>query len=218
MQGVPLILAMFFLLVGTASSARAGDYQLLDKKRYERALAEDFYDWERIQEIWRTAEDYAALQREFDKCRKPYEPWLASYLEHERDALEALKSHPERAAIERCHDMQLAYEHWKGNVYTRLKNKFKGTDVCSSTFAERAKKVRGKVCNANPGSPRFRSLDCITFPDWRTDAEKAEERARDAHFVSLEGDEVPRWRKERREECREERAREAAEASAGSPL
>ena len=205
---------MFFILVGTASPVRAGDYQLLRGK----ALAEDFFDWERIQEVWRTVPDFSALQREFDKCREPYGPWLASYLDHERDALEALKTHPDRAAIERCHDMQLAYEHWKGNVYNRLRSNFRGTDVCSSTFAEIVESTRGDVCDANPGSPLSRSLHCATYPDWRTDAEKAEERARDAHFVSLEGDEVPRWRKERREECREKREREAAVRSAAPPL
>jgi hypothetical protein len=211
------IVGLAFLLLGMAGSALAGEYQLLGGKRVggAHALAEDFHDWEEIQRIWRETPDFASLQREFDACRAAYEPWRASYLEHEYDALEALKTHPQRTAIERCYDMQLAYEHWDAYVYRRWKGAFRGTDVCSKTFEEDVESVRGQVCDL----PRFSGyLDCATYPDWRTDEQKAEDRARDARFAAMDGDELSMSRKVRREKCREERAREAAEASAGSPL
>ena len=195
------------------------DYQLLyNTARSGDALAEDFYDWEEIQRIWREAPDFAVLQREFDKCRAAFEPWRASYLEHQYDALEALKTHPERAAIERCYDMQLAYEHWDSNVYWRWRGTFKGTDVCATTFEERVERNRGKVCKANPKSIMARDISCATYPDWRNDKQKAEDRTLDAKFAAIEGDGLSLSRKVRREKCREKRAREAAETPANSPL
>ena len=170
-----------------------------------------YFDWEWAKQVWREAEDFAALQREFDKCRAAYEPWRAAYLEHEYNALEALKTHPERSAIERCDDMRRAYEYWRENPYRRWKARFGGTDICSRTFEEIVAWRRGQVCD---DPYLMHKLECGSYPDWRTDEDKAKDRARDAEFASIEG----YSRERRREKCRERRAREAAEKEEDFPL
>ena len=169
-----------------------------------------YFDWEWAKQVWREAEDFAALQREFDKCRAAYEPWRAAYLENEHNALETLKAHPERAAIERCDDMRRAYKYWRVLILPKFPEPgtkhpyFYPGNMCIEPFDQKVAAVRGKVCN-DPN--RMHRLDCASFPDWRTDEEKADIRAHEARFISAEP-----------EMCREKRAREAAEKEEDFPL
>ena len=135
---------------------------------------QNFFDWNRTTRMWRDLPDFAALMGKYDECRKPYEPWRTDYLKNGDYAVRALEGHPERQAIQQCHDLQLAHEWWEGCVWNKWERRFRARKGNKPTFEETVERDRGYRCN---DAGDFKMLDCYGRPDWRSEGQKASGRA-----------------------------------------
>ena len=164
-------------LIAGASRAEAGEKLMYGCSKAE---AKNFFDWNWTTRMWRDLPDFAAVMAKYQECREAYEPWRSDYLKNGDYAVEAIKSHPQRQAIQQCHDLQLAHEWWEGCVWDRWTRTFRSAKGKIHTFEEVVEINHGFRCKS---AADFKRLTCYGRPDWRSGGQKAADRALVAEFA-----------------------------------
>ncbi len=152
-------------------------------------VAEDYFDYEYAKRAWLTFQTRDELEREKQKYWTPFEAWVkthtyrkkvgASYENETKPvfgreaALKALETHPDREAIKRAHDIQLALEHWMDLIYRDWRHRFSlgGSAYWFEHLLAMRHDPAGE-CWREESFPKY--LGCGHIPDWRDAAMVAE--------------------------------------------
>ncbi|MEW5728047.1 MAG: hypothetical protein AB1918_09500 [Pseudomonadota bacterium] len=166
------------LMLPVVDAAHAGVLKGAD----EYAKPQHFFDWRYAQKVWFEMSSRAALEAEEASCLADFGPWLESHKENPRKAFADLKNYADkkRRNIQRCYDIQLAYDQWWDQVWSPWYNGYSYEAVQAPIHNRKAATfddylaVWSKRASCTPD--HFLN-ECGPVPDWRDEEDKANAQA-----------------------------------------
>jgi hypothetical protein len=162
----------------------AADAGLL--KGRNRAVAADYFDFPYAEYAWNELTTLEMLVKEADKYSGDFDPWKASFKQKPMSAMGVMRASPAGSDLKKGYDLQLAYDEWRDHVYADWYSSYKDGRIeidFDQWLAERNERRK-----AGCGRGHRNYLDsCGPLPDWRSEQNKADERAMMAEADRLHG-------------------------------
>jgi hypothetical protein len=177
---LPLAILLFasFLLFSPASAGYL--------KGHQRAVAADYFDFRYAEYVWNEMTTLAELDEEIARYAEEFDPWAERYDQNPTKAMHEIQGSKPESALQRGYDAQLAFDEWMDHVYSNWYFGYKGGRIKISfdQWLSEANELRKSGCK----SGRRNFLDsCGPLPDWRSEQNKADERAMMAEADRLHG-------------------------------
>jgi hypothetical protein len=154
------------------------------KPQHSYADPEDFYDFEYAKRIWDELVTLDALESEESKYDGGFDEWLSVFMKDKAKAMRSLSNLDDSLEFRRRYDIQLAYDEWRDKVYFFWWNDYKSGSHHRVSFDEWLTKLGS---SGRPCKSKKVLTSCGPRPDWRSDKDKADERAMMAEADRLHG-------------------------------